>query len=155
MNAIEKETNDLAPVIEKRLQNDVDVSMQSAKDALANAVDKALLAQGDAEREQLLAAFPELAADTAGQDAVLAALRSTARGWSARQLDATVSEHVTAMDNLRMTLQGKYARGEGASADAEDTLMTWLNLMNEHVGGGEDILGADGKTKAPKPAGKE
>ena len=155
VSALEKETSALAPVIEKQMQSDVELGMQAAKSSLRVGVDKALQTQADAQRQQLLAAFPELASDAAGQDAVLEAVRAATRDWSTRQLDATVAEHVNAMDGLRKTLEGKYAKDASGSADPEDALMTWLNLMNEHVGGDEDILGADGKTTAKRPAGKE
>jgi len=160
--ALQTEAAELAPQIEGRLQADVQHTLANAQQELQHSVARGLEADQDEQRAQLIAAFPELANDTAGQDAVLAASRAAVEQWSASQLDAMVTEHLSAMEGLRKTLETSYTKKEGESADPEDALMALLNLMNENVGGSDEIL-ADGKTRskagkaagAAAPAGKE
>ena len=161
-SALQTESAELAPQIEGRLQADVEHTMAKAKGELQADIDSALQDADERHRAKLVERFPELANDVAAQDAALAALRDVAREWGATQLDALVAEHLQAMENLHRTLQKSYTRPEGTSADPEDALMALLDLMNEHVGGGEEILADDGKaagvgakTKRGAAAGKE
>jgi hypothetical protein len=58
------------------------------------------------------------------------------------------------MERLHRTLEGSYTKADGVSADPEDALMALLNLMNEHVGGGGEILAAVESKKPKAPAAK-
>lgn len=142
--ALETEALGMAPQIEKRLQTDVDTTMVTAKDELGNAARRSMADGAEAQRALVIAAYPQLAADVTAQDAVLTATSEAMADWQVRQLDATVVEHLNAMEQLHRTLQTSYRKPSGDSADAEDALMTWLNLLNEHVGGEEPILTTDG-----------
>lgn len=150
--SLETEALSMAPQIEKRLQTDVDATMANAKNELGNVARRTMDGKAEAHRAALVAAFPALQSDVAAQDRVLSAAAEAMVDWETRQLDATVAEHLVAMEQLHTTLQTSYKKADGAPIDAEDTLMTWLNLMNEHVGGEEAILASDTETKAKKPA---
>lgn len=152
--ALETEAAAIAPQIEGRLQADVEHTMAKAKSGLQASVERALGAQREAQRAKLLERFPELASDAAAQDAVLDAAREAAREWSAAQLDALVAEHLTAMERLHRTLEASYTKPAGASADPEDALMALLNLMNEHLGGGDDVLAVSDSKPAKRAPGK-
>jgi len=155
--ALETESSALAPQIEERLRADVDHTMAEAKAALEAGVDRALSDEREAQRAKLLERFPELTSDPAAQEVVLSAARDAAREWSAAQLDALVAEHLQAMERLHKTLQSSYTKPHTASADPEDALMALLNLMNEHLGGGDEVLAvSDGKPAARgKSTGKK
>jgi hypothetical protein len=150
-SALESESTALAPQIEERLRADVDHSIASAKGQLASAVQKSLREREEEHRAHLLALFPELAQDPAAQEAVMLAARSAAADWSDAKLDALVAEHLSAMEGLRETLQASYVKSDAQSADPEDALMALLNLMNEHIGGADEVLTAP-SGKNPKPA---
>jgi hypothetical protein len=154
-SALETEAMDASPQIESRLRTDIDHSMSLAKDTLERSVGSDLVARDAAMRAQLVAAFPELASDQAAQDLVLASARGAAGEWSKAQLDALVGEHIVAMDKLRKTLESSYSKKNDQPVDAEDALMALLDLMNEHIGGSDEILAtADSKSKKPSPAAR-
>jgi hypothetical protein len=154
-SALETEAMDASPQIESRLRTDIDHSMSLAKDTLERSVGNDLVARDAAMRAQLVAAFPELASDQAAQDVVLASARGAAGEWSKAQLDALVGEHIVAMDKLRKTLESSYSKKNDQPVDAEDALMALLDLMNEHIGGSDEILAtADSKSKKPSPAAR-
>lgn len=148
--ALATESAALAPQIERRLQADVEQTMDKSKRQLQLGVDRILEDREAAQRAQLLEAFPELADDRATQDAVLAQVRASAKQWSAAQLDTYVAEHLAAIEGLHRTLEASYTKHPSDSADPEDALMALLNLMNEHMGAGDEILAAPG----PKQSGK-
>ncbi len=156
-SALETESAELAPQIEERLRADVDHTMAEAKSGLEAGVDRALAAEQETQRAKLLERFPELASDPAAQELVLSSAREAAREWSAAQLDALVAEHLDAMERLHKTLQSSYTKSHSSSADTEDALMALLNLMNEHLGGGDEVLAAtEGKPAARgKTTGKK
>lgn len=156
-SALEAESAELAPQIEERLQADVKHTMAKAKSGLEAGIDRALGEQAEAQRAKLLERFPELASDPAAQEVVLTTAREAAREWSAAQLDALVAEHLQAMESLHKTLEASYTKPHGASADPEDALMALLNLMNEHLGGGDEVLPvSEGKPAARgKTTGKK
>lgn len=148
--ALETEAMGMAPRIEQRLRSDVDTAMANAKNDVAVAAKRTTTEQNAAMRALIAKELPELASDTAAQDALIAATTTALSQWQQRQLDATVSEYMIAMEQLHTTLQSSYSKG-AAKADPEEALMTWLNLMNEHMGGEQPILGNEKKSNA-KPA---
>jgi hypothetical protein len=154
-SALETEAMDASPQIESRLRTDIDHSMSLAKDTLERSVGNDLVARDASMRARLVAAFPELASDQAAQDVVLASARGAAGEWSKAQLDALVGEHIVAMDKRRKTLESSYSKKNDQPVDAEDALMALLDLMNEHIGGSDEILAtADSKSKKPSPAAR-
>jgi hypothetical protein len=150
--ALETEGLAMAPQIEHRLQSDVESTTKNAKNDMEVATKTAMAKQTDAQRALLVKEFPQLASDTAAQDKVLAAMTSGLVQWETRQLDATVAEHLNAMEQLHKTLQQSYSKKTNEEADPEDALMTWLNLMNEHVGGNQKILGTEKNSKGASAA---
>ena len=146
--AMETEGLAMAPQIEKRLQSDVETTMKNAKSDLGVANRTSMKAAASEQRALLVKEFPQLADNTEAQDKVLASVHAGVLQWEEKQLDATVSEHLIAMEQLHKTLQTSYSRKPGETVDAEDALMTWLNLMNEHVGGNGKILAKDSKPTA-------
>src|SRR4051812_2580031 len=155
LSSLETEAMDASPQIESRLRADIDHSMALAKNTLERSVGNDLIAHNASMRASLVAAFPELASDQAAQDAVLASVRGPAGEWSKAQLDALVGEHIAAMDKLRKTLESSYSKKDDKPADAEDALMALLDLMNEHIGGSDEILAtADSKSNKPSRAAR-
>jgi hypothetical protein len=150
--AMETEALEMAPQIERRLQSDVDVVMKNAKSDLAVAARASMATGAATQRALIVKEFPQLAGDTAAQDKLLASASEALVQWEQRQLDATVTEHLVAMEQLHKTLQTSYSKSANEEADPEDALMTWLNLLNQHVGGEDHILTGDTKTAAAKPA---
>jgi hypothetical protein len=150
-NALETEALAMAPRIEQRLRSDVDSSMANAKNDLSVAAKRTIANQDDTLRALIVKEFPELAGDTAAQDLLISASAEALTQWEHRQLDATVAEYLIAMEALHQTLQSSYSK-TGTKGDPEDALMTWLNLLNEHMGGEEPILGNDAKNAKPAAA---
>lgn len=147
--ALETEAMGMAPRIEQRLRSDVDSTMANAKSDLLVAAKRTTSNQSDALRALIGKEFPELAKDTAAQDKLIASATEGLSQWEQRQLDATVSEYLVAMESLHQTLQSSYSKTGGTKADPEDALMTWLNLLNEHMGGEEPILGNEKDNAKP------
>ena len=145
--SLESEAERLGPQIEQRLQADVDLTVASARSTLSLAARASMARQADAQRAILIEEYPRLATDTAAQDKVLASVIPGINEWESRQLDATIAEHLIAIEHLRDTLQSHYTKSGDAPADAGDVLMTWTNLLNEQVGGDQPTLVADEKPK--------
>jgi hypothetical protein len=148
-HAIETESLAMAPKIEEQLRTEVDRTVDGARRDLTVAAQKSIAATADAHRALLIKEFPQLASDTAAQDKVLAATSSAIVRWQDRQLDATLAEHLSAMDQLRSTLETSFTKPQTQEAHPEDALMTWLDLLNKHIGGEDPILASSDKARKP------
>lgn len=133
----------LGPRLEKRLEQDIEALKTKAEKDFEAALVAALAEIEERQRHILEREIPELKGDKKAQDRVLEAVRVGLVRWSVRQLTTTLNEHVVAMEHIRKTLQASYVAAPGEQVDGEKTLMIWLDLMNETVGGDDHILGVN------------
>jgi hypothetical protein len=93
--------------------------------------------------------MPEIANDIAAQDLILGASREGLASWSSSRFESTLESHVDAISDIRETLKRSYTAGEGKSANPEDALVVWLELLNERIGGESLLAVADKHDATP------
>jgi hypothetical protein len=147
-DAIKQEASSMAPQLEQRLETDVTRLTESAQEDFRMAVDGAIAELDAQQRAALLAELPELADNRAAQDQVLAVSRERLALWSAARFDSTLEDHVEAIGAIRKTLAKSYTAPDTISAEPEDALVVWLELLNERIGG-EELLAVAEKHDDP------
>lgn len=133
-SALEQESAAMAPLVQQRLQMDMEQLMETARADFRVRADEALESVREKQREALVAAYPALANDRVGQDQVLTAAHDAMVLWATNRFNAAVKEHMSALDDIRKTLEKSYSAPAGQVAAPEDALMAWLELLNERVG---------------------
>ena len=132
--ALQAESAAMAPVVEEKLQQDMQQLMTTAQADFRAHADEALGDLRESQRESLITAFPALANDRISQDRILTASHDAMVRWATDRFNATVKEHMGALDEIRKTLEKSYTTPKGQAAAPEDALMAWLELLNERVG---------------------
>lgn len=149
--ALETEVAAMAPVLEKRLQTDVDKTLKTAERDFSHAVEMAISQMETNQRNVLLAKAPVLETDRAAQEHVLGASRNAIATWSNDRFHTAIDDHVEAMASIRNTLRKGYTSDSDVPADPQDAMLVWLELLNESVGGEAVVAALDGKDLPNKP----
>ena len=146
---LERQSAKLGPKLEKVLEKETEELKVRLERTFQQELEKAMAEIENRQRGVLVEQIPELKGDRKGQDRVLETVRVGLLKWAMRQLTHTFHEHVIAMEQIRKTLQRSYTTKVGkGGVRPDDAVMIWLELMNETVGGDENIL-------APKPEDKK
>ncbi len=148
---LERQSAKLGPKLEKVLEKETEELKVRLEKSFKEELTKALAEIENRQRGVLVEHIPELKDDKKGQDRVLETVRVGLLKWSMRQLTHTFHEHVIAMEQIRKTLQKSYTSKVGkGGVRPDDAVVIWLELMNETVGGDENILGTPKEDKKKK-----
>jgi hypothetical protein len=147
--AIESESASMAPVLEQRFSEEFDQMRTAAERQFRGIVDGSLAEIRERQIRILEQEYPELAADRMARDKVLAASQIALEQWALAEFETAIDEHLVAIESIHRTLQANYRAPEESAAAPEDALMTWLELLNQRLGGASLLDQADA-TERPK-----
>ena len=138
----------VGPALEGRLNNEVKELEGSVQEHLTVSLNEGLRKATSRQREALLKEFPSLKGDTAAQNEILEAASEGASMWAKDELTGSLNGHISAMTNLRDTLNKSYGpTSDGAAIPPTAVTMMYLELMADTLGDDSTILEDDGSGK--------
>lgn len=132
--ALEQESAAMAPIVQEKLQMDMESLMTAARADFTTRAEEALRESQERQRAALISAFPAIANDQVAQDQILTAAHEATVKWATDRFNKAVNDNLAAIEGIRTTLEKSYKAPEGQIAAPEDALMAWLELLNERVG---------------------
>ena len=136
-------------MLEKRFADEFEQMRTSAEQQFRSVVDGSMREVRERQLRILQAEYPEVAADPMARDKVLAAAQLALEQWAINEFETAIDQHLAAIEGIHRTLQANYQAPEEHAAAPEDALMTWLELLNQRLGGTTLLEGTDA-TERPK-----
>lgn len=147
--AIQSESAAMAPVLEQRFSDEFASMRKTAEQQFRGVVDGSIKEIRERQLRILQKEYPDIAADPMARDKVLAASQAALEQWALAEFESSINEHLAAIESIHKTLQANYQAPDDHAGAPEDALMTWLELLNQRLGGTTLLEQADA-TERPK-----
>ncbi len=150
--AFTAEQRAVGPRLSKRFDDEIAAIKRVLGDSLKNQLATALDSAQKRQRKALVKEFPQLKEDVEAQNKILYAAKAGAEEWAQAQMTGALNAHISAMMDIRKTLNQKFLEGSGE--EPREVMLTYLELMADTVGGDSTIIG-DNPVPAPRGKGKK
>ncbi|MFT7626152.1 MAG: hypothetical protein ACI9WU_005347 [Myxococcota bacterium] len=152
--AFSAEQRELGPRLSARFDNEIRSIKTTLKTELEVKLAQALVTAQKAQRKALVKEFPTLKADVDAQNKILLGAKVGAENWAAKQMTGALNAHISAMEDIKDTLNAKFLSGSGE--EPQQVMMTYLELMADTIGGDTTVINDNpeeptkGKAKRPR-----
>ncbi len=172
-DTLEKQVDDIIARFGSRLDREMDLMKETLPGQLEGLVTRKLHVANQAQRETLIAAFPELKKEPEKVDMLMDTFQIGYTKWAQRKLSTTFQRHLVELDRIKHTLNGFVAQQNAAAAQAvanaagegkvvasqrirpEQLLALWLEILDEALRGNTQPTDMLSDPEAPTSAGSK
>jgi hypothetical protein len=138
--AMASEAANLLPKISEKLEAEAKVFQNNMGEHMKSSLDKAFVAEAEANQDKLKARFPRFAEDPDAYQELVERMQAASRLWAQEQLDTTFQQHVALLQSINETVQtlGAQAaeeREKTGDRSMEDVLYLMSDIFNTRVAG--------------------
>jgi hypothetical protein len=138
--AMSDEAKNLLPKVSDKLESEAKVFQNNMGEHMKSSLDKAFVAEAEANQDKLKARFPRFAEDPDAYQELVERMQAASRLWAQEQLDTTFERHVALLQSINETVQklGEQAadeREKTGDRSMEDVLYLMSDIFNTRVAG--------------------
>ena len=138
------ESEKLSEKMTLKLEEELENFRKEGESILMEEMQKALSAEKLENHRLITKHIPELKDDEEARERVIAHVNAAAAAWGNEQFRKLFTEHISALESIRKTLDESYVKSEGAAnVNPDELVLIWLELFEVTVADDSTILGPE------------